>query len=200
MNLYRRRVSALGAVESLKWDGTRGLTLEEYSEAWQAGKIREGPIYRANLELADEAVRVHEEYLERSSGRASSATTAPAAGSLPAAESLLETLTGWEAYTHRFIERYRLDAGQAERAISILRQCQELGEAHLRRASDRVDEWNRLMVTARTSGSLAPADAERAGRLREQIAAPLEAIFRSQLQPRLNTLPTRAQRKAAEAP
>jgi len=193
VNLYRRRLSAPDSVEALKWDGRKAVTLDEYLKAAQSGAVRDGPIFLANIERSRAMLQLHDEHVARQSPRAEGVASAPA---LP----LLETLTGWEAYTRRFIDRYRLDSEQTQRAISILRQCQAQGEAHLARVAAQVEQWERASAQVRLSTRPAPSDAERAERLRAEILAPLAEIFRAQLEPRLDALPTRAQRKAVQVP
>lgn len=195
MNIQLRRGSKPGA-ELRKWDGKNALTLEEYVEAARAGRLRAGPVFLANLERAKALEEQRAADLQNAAARA---TTSRPAASAPA-PTLLETLTGWEAYTRRFIERHRLDAEQSQRAMSVLMECQDLGRAHLAHVAGELDEWRRL--TGRPSPTTRTTDNadDRLNRLHARIFGRLNEITNVQLRPRLDAIPTRAQRNAAGAP
>jgi hypothetical protein len=196
VNVFRRRMSASADVgsEPLKWDGSRVVTLSEYTRAEEAGKVRDGPIYRKNLERA---AAIEAEQAPLPTAVSATGKRAPAA-SAPAA-SLLERLTGWEAYTQGFIERHRLDGEQTQRAISALRECQELAQAHLASVSNALEQWERVGGRVPTTTQPASSSTEM-GRLHREIFGRLDEIFASQLRPRLEAIPTRAQRRSASAP
>jgi len=110
-----------------------------------------------------------------------------------------EVESEWEAYTRRFIEKYRLDAEQSEKAWQILKTCQQHAHGYLTR---RRAEFERLEKEVRgltqLSGTARLARAAAINELASKLAQPLEEIFERQLKPRLETLPTRKQRAAAE--
>jgi len=198
INIQLRRTSAPGAVELRKWDGNHALTLDEYLEAARSGRVREGPIFLANAERAKSLEASEAQRATDSPSAAVRAATSNPAASAPA-HSLLELLTGWEAYTRQFIERFRLDAEQTQRAMSVLRECQELGWAHLAHVAGELEEWRRL--TGQLSPTTRPADnGGRVNRLHARILGRLNEITNAQLRPRLDAIPTRAQRNAADAP
>lgn len=98
----------------------------------------------------------------------------------------------WTVYTRRFIERYQLNDEQRQKAFQILRRQQEARDRYLRRKVDEMAQVTRLLTEAATE-----EDRQASLRAYEQLNAPVNQIFQ-RLQERLETLPTRAQRKAAE--
>ena len=98
----------------------------------------------------------------------------------------------WAVYAQRFIERYQLNDQQKQKAHLILRRQQEARDKYLRR---KVDEMAR--VTKQLSEATTEESRQAALRAYEQLNAPVDQLFRT-LKERLLTLPTRAQRKAAE--
>ena len=99
----------------------------------------------------------------------------------------------WTIYTEQFIERYQLNEEQKQKAFTILRHQQEARDRYLRRKSDEMAHVTKLLTEAET-------EEERAASLEayQRLNAPVDRIF-EQLKERLDTLPTRAQRKAAIA-
>ena len=174
VNVYVREAGSDEPPKLFKWDGTRLRTLEDFNRAVRAGEIQPGPRF---LENARRAIVLEQ---LRESARAFGQETSPpsprrgAAAQTQPAGPLERAMTEWELYTARFIEQYRLDAEQSQKALSILKDCQQ----RARRALAR----QRATATS-------PADpSDSADRL-------LEAIFTKQLKPRLERLPTRAQRR-----
>ncbi len=99
----------------------------------------------------------------------------------------------WLIYTQRFIERYALDAEQRQKAMEILRSCQLERDHYLRTRRPRLDELEKLVSRTKNPARRSPMLKELRA-LRE----PIERIFERKLKPRLERLPTRAQRRAAE--
>lgn len=159
--------------ESRVWDGEKPVTTEEYFERRRRGEIQPGPTVLRSFARH----RVQAEKLEQAS---SAPATAPAT-TRPAPRELSE----WEAYVVAFIRRHDLDAGQTERAIAILRDCQDLAGNALRRIEFESGE-------ATGPGARAAAEA-RARRAREEV----QRIFERRLVPRLEALLTSAQRERA---
>ncbi|MBI5863222.1 MAG: hypothetical protein HZB38_01660 [Planctomycetes bacterium] len=99
----------------------------------------------------------------------------------------------WERYTREFIHRYALDSEQRQKAQLILHECQERRTTYLRTKKDALNKIEMKLLSK-------PADSEKS-RVTEQVAEmlkPVERIFEEQLKPRLDRLPTRAQREAAK--
>lgn len=100
-------------------------------------------------------------------------------------------LTPWEQFTQRFIERYTLNGEQSQKAWLICDECQKAArkwiDAHRQELAHLIDG------AAAVQESTAVTKKSDAALLR-----PIEDIFANELKPRLERLPTRAQRAAAE--
>lgn len=124
------------------------------------------------------------------------------AGELAAAKFVMQRgvrayQTLWRAYVESFIKRYRLDEDQRQKAHAILAECERVAEPIAEKLESRWSEIHKQLDQA-----VRERDAERATELRKQwqeLQKPLEAIFEKRLKPGLEKLPTRAQRRAAEA-
>lgn len=112
----------------------------------------------------------------------------------------------WKAYTEKFIARYALRDAQTVKARGILKDCQEQGRRYLNSHRSKLDILEarvRELRERRVRELLraGKADTKRVDVAKRQFAeaaAPLDKIFEEQLKPRLNKLPTRKQRAAAE--
>ncbi len=106
----------------------------------------------------------------------------------------------WDTYVRQFIERYKLDAQQAQKAHSILDDCKSAAEKVTRGnqgAIERLDQ-RKAELTNSTSPTKA-ADLAKIEEERKKLLEPISRIFDGQLKPRLERLPTRAQRKLGDA-
>ncbi len=104
----------------------------------------------------------------------------------------------WEKYVNDFIQRYQLDEAQQQRAQTILKTCQEQATNHMTRKKAALDHLDRLEKDLAD----APDKATRAKEInekRQKLLDPINQIFEKRLKPRLDKLPTRAQREAAES-
>ncbi|MBU0641234.1 MAG: hypothetical protein KKB50_20440 [Planctomycetes bacterium] len=134
----------------------------------------------------------------RSADKASSRQpTAPRGSSTPAGTGFESK---WDAYVADFIKKYQLNEEQTPKAQAILKGCKEQGQHYMRAHQaeiDKLDEQNeKLKLSKAKDKSKQMADlTER----RKKLMEPIELIFEKQLKPRLDKLPTRAQRRAAEA-
>ncbi len=99
----------------------------------------------------------------------------------------------WAIYTERFIRKYRLNDEQQQKAYAFLRRQQEARDKYLRRKSAEMERITRMLEDAETEAQRKTALAAY-----KKINAPIERMFQS-LKDRLDTLPTRAQRRAAAA-
>ncbi|MBI5864264.1 MAG: hypothetical protein HZB38_07135 [Planctomycetes bacterium] len=120
----------------------------------------------------------------------------------------------WEKYVREFIQKYQLNDEQTQKANAILTQCEQQADriltakkSELERIESREAE---LRTAAAPTAAGAKSDAKEAreakqkesgelAKKKEEILAPLTRIFEDQLKPKLEKLPTRAQREAAEA-
>lgn len=104
----------------------------------------------------------------------------------------------WEKYVRRFIAKYELNNAQTQKALTILKSCQDQANQHLRRHQTqlaRIDE--QLDELKQRRDEAAKDERERLEAQRRGALEPLDRIFEMQLKPRLDKLPTRDQRKAA---
>jgi hypothetical protein len=107
--------------------------------------------------------------------------------------------SAWEQYVRQFIERYRLDAEQQDRAYRILRACQQQAARYMRSKAATLEKLDKDLQQLGTS-----KEKDKLQRLseisnqRNKLLAPINDIFEHQLKPRLEKIPTRAQRQAAE--
>ena len=163
------------------WDGTKSVTVEEFREAARAGKVKVGPTI---------------EWLRQNPGTAhpKAAQHAPRRddGTVLSFE---EALSQWERYVRDFIRRFRLNDEQTQKSDAILKACQELARQHIKRHQGDFEALETRGRELDTGGATerAALDAQR-----RRLLAPLHEIFEKQLKPRLEKLPTRAQRRAAE--
>ena len=105
----------------------------------------------------------------------------------------------WEAYTRRFIARYRLNDEQTERALAILRDCQKQGNQYLQRRRAEFEKLETRQKAAQQSQKKGTAKELAAIQTElKKLRQAIDEIFEKQLKPRLDKLPTRAQRQAAE--
>lgn len=193
VELYRPN----GSSEGFQWDGEKPVSLGEFARRERAGQLRRGPTHARELARLQSA----REQRERAQGQ----DPAGPGGAAGAPDDLLAYMRAfaslapdlWERYTRDFIDRYGLDDEQAARALAILDDCKELAHKHLtahaaelHRLHESIDQ---LRAAQASKERLDQAIAER-----DQLVAPLIDIFKKQLVPRLDRLPTRAQREAAE--
>lgn len=172
-----------GEPERKVWDGENAIDVEAFRQKRREGRITLGPTMQG---YADGRPNPHpEEKLHWS--RQLSAQRPRAA------------LSEWERYVQEFINRFALDDDQSQRAIGILQECQARGNAYLdsqRNQFERIEQ--RLaafedLSELRKTGELDELD----GRMKD-LMKPIDEIFEQQLKPKLDRIPTRAQRQAAE--
>jgi hypothetical protein len=97
----------------------------------------------------------------------------------------------WAIYTERFIERYQLNDEQKQKAFAFLHRHQEERDKYLRRKTDEMGRVTKLLKEAETE-----EQRQAALEAYERLNGPIERMF-EQLKDKLDTLPTRAQRRAA---
>lgn len=101
----------------------------------------------------------------------------------------------WESYVRDFISRYALDEEQRQRAWTILLDCRQRAEAIMQpQRNEMLAAISEYLAAREADDPQQEALAAKINRMRE----PIDRIFETQLKPRLDKLPTRAQRKAAE--
>lgn len=105
----------------------------------------------------------------------------------------------WEKYVREFCARYKLDEPQTQQANTILKQCQENAEKISASKKNELEEIDRKLNELKSSKD--PAKTKESTELTKRRAAllePINKIFEQQLKPKLERIPTRAQRRAAE--
>jgi len=101
----------------------------------------------------------------------------------------------WRQYVNQFIQRYKLDAEQAQKAFVILAECEDRAEPIAQRIERRFAELARELKKAAQR-----SDSDRIRQLRDAMAKlkePITQIFERRLKPGLEKLPRRSQRAAA---
>ena len=101
----------------------------------------------------------------------------------------------WEDYVEKFIARYKLSEGQQNSARKFLRGLQERRDLYLRRKLTAITSIEEQVAAAKTE-----AERQKLWVRLEELNAPLERYFQK-LKDKLDTLPTRKQRReAAQSP
>jgi len=158
------------------WDGRQLISVAEYQRRRRAGELKLGPTVVAAYSRSRPA-----ETLET------------CARSVP---------LFWEAYTREFIERYKLNAEQTQKAMSILKQANESAARVLRTEAGRklvplFEKMQRAKDQVPWDVAVKSAN-ERMSDPEKKALAKLEGIFDRELKARLEKIPTRRQREAAE--
>ncbi len=151
---------------------------------------------RRELERAEE--RARREAMDRARAEVlgtaeDGAEAGDAAQSAAATSQPARVPDAWRDYTEAFIARYDLDDAQQQKARSFLRSAQESRDRYLRPRKASIDK-----VQARLAAADDEVTRQRALAEFDKLNAPIERRFQ-QLKDKLNTLPTRAQRKAVAA-
>lgn len=108
--------------------------------------------------------------------------------------------TEWARYTREFCDRYSLNEEQRQAADRILKDCEEQARRYLDSHKSEIDDLLERWEKAKTATS-APAEIVNT-LLGEgvELKRPIQRIFDERLKPRLETLPTKAQRAAVDRP
>ena len=126
------------------------------------------------------------------SGGAPAGTGKPAAARAKAAPK--SEKDAWTRYVEAFIERYGLNDQQQQRARTFLREQLKQRDRHLRRSAGEIERITKLYDKAANPQELKIAEAA----YQRVIQQPVDRMF-ERLKEKLDTLPTRAQRRAAAA-
>ena len=101
----------------------------------------------------------------------------------------------WSKYVADFIERHELNEDQTHKAQAILSDCQAKAEQKTMHLRMRCAP---LLTELDARGELKPDQQRRLDGLLGSVREAVDKIFTTQLKPRLERLPTRAQKEAAE--
>jgi len=137
----------------------------------------------------------------RPARRVPTARTAPrrSAGRQAAKRSGSDFESQWDKYVEDFIARYKLDSAQQQKARTILKECKDQARRYLKGKKSQIERLDKQAEQLKKS-----KDKDKSRKLAEveaqkrKLREPIDRIFERQLKPRLERLPTRAQRKAAE--
>jgi hypothetical protein len=175
--------------DALTWNGDNAVPHREWVDDLRSGRRQPGPNIRRAYDRG---------YLESPYDTPEELARRELAYRQRMIRSRSERHVGlWERYVRQFIERYRLDREQADRAWAIFRECRRRADEYIQRRRDRFTELISQMLAARKAGQNEKAE-ELASQV-QRLCEPIDRIFEESLKPRLEKLPTRAQRAAAEA-
>lgn len=191
--------TADGQLEPGTWAGDRLMTTAEFGEASRSGLVKTDP--EIMREVRTYALRKRELMRDRYAaegkrvddfGRVvpiegSDAPDAKARSAMPE--------SAWEKYVREFCERYRFDEDQRQKAQGILDECKQIAHRRADPLARKVDE---LSADAEEAASDSPQRQRQIQELRVKIDAIASEVFEQQLVPRLQKLPTRAQRRAVD--
>ena len=172
------------------WNGEGVVPFESWAEDVRAGRRVEGPIHKRMFQKGYfESIYDTPEQIAR---------TRLAMLNMQIKFTLSRHVGLWEQYVRDFIARYKLDDEQSQKAWTIFLECRRRGDDLIARNKARLTELVSLSLAAGEEG-----DKEKEAKYDKELAklrAPVDRIFEESLKPRLEKLPTRAQRKAAETP
>lgn len=164
------------------WNGDAIVDGEEWFADLRAGRRKRGPVLEAKLRGEHSPYMTPEQIKQWEAEHQKLIYGAQTEG----------VVSAWERYTLEFIRRYRLEPDQAEAAKFVLWDCQEQAQEHLAAHRDEILEAVRGIHAG-------PGGAAKARARLEALRTPLDRIFERQLKPRLETIPTRQQRREAES-
>lgn len=105
----------------------------------------------------------------------------------------------WEAYVRQFIDKYKLNSEQTQKAQDILKDCQRQADRYMRSRESRFADFDKREAALRTSKDKnASKEIAKINDDRQKLLAPIGDILEKQLKPKLERLPTTKQRKDAE--
>ena len=108
----------------------------------------------------------------------------------------------WERYVKDFIAKYQLNDEQTQQANAVLEDCKKQADQYTRSRQSMIDEIDKRTGELKESkekegASERGAEMSKLAQRRTELLAPIAQIFERQLKPKLEKLPTRAQRRAA---
>lgn len=188
--MYQDRDDAGPAI----WDGQAAISPDEYRVRLKNGSLKRGPTVERALARALQAEPRDAQPTSRPTGEGGGTATRPAL--FFAGERGKTFESQWEAYTRRFIMRYRLNAEQGRKAWQICRNCEALGRSSIEKRRADFDEWQkRKDALASASADEQKKQREALDLRRKELMAPVERIFEERLKPELDKIPTAQQRE-----
>ncbi|TWT45234.1 hypothetical protein RAS1_16560 [Phycisphaerae bacterium RAS1] len=101
----------------------------------------------------------------------------------------------WAAYVRQFSEKYSLNDEQSQKAQAILKDCQEQASRYMQAHKTEIQDLNKQA----TDGTADPKQRAGITQQKGKLLEPVTQIFEKSLKPRLEKLPTRSQRREADA-
>jgi hypothetical protein len=117
----------------------------------------------------------------------------------PAVANSEQFASEWERYVADFCKRHNLDDAQKQAAQKILRDVQDQANRYIAGKRPQIEMIDKQLAAAGAGGDAAAKSAKLRSE-RQQLLDPIQRMFEKQLKPRLDRIPTRAQRQAAETP
>lgn len=106
----------------------------------------------------------------------------------------------WDRYVREFIERFKLNDQQQQQATLKLNECKEKADQLRAAKKSEQEAIEKKIATVNASNSKDKVkEVAELNKQKEKLSEPINKIFEQQLKPALEKLPTRAQRKDAEA-
>ncbi len=171
--------------DPLFWSGDSVIPLSEWREEVLAGRRAPSPAIQAYRE------RGHPFWTpEQRASHAQRHDHTREAG-------LREKPSLWERYTGRFILSNQLTDDQRQRALLVLRECQEQANAYLKAKENDLAAAEKRLDSARRSDDV--QERRSAEERLSDLGHPLDEIFESRLKPGLDALLTRAQRARTDS-
>jgi len=111
-----------------------------------------------------------------------------------------ELESAWEKYVREFIAKYKLNDEQTQKANTILEDCEAQAKRYMIGRHEQIEKLDQQVEELKQSKDKNKSKSiSELNERRAKLIEPIERIFDEQLKPRLERLPTRAQRRAAEA-
>lgn len=186
-----------------RWDGERAVPDAEFAQRLITGELTEGPGFLAAVDKARFAQAM--QAMDRKGGRDSGQHIAmewigPLGAYLHRTESrdsARRAWTPWELYVQAFVKKFQLDVDQTQKADLVLTECEQRAEVYV---AAHKGEFLEILdgIVIGGSSSMPATQLARYERL-QALLEPLDRIFEHQLKPRLEKLPTRAQRARADS-
>lgn len=172
------------------WNGDAAVDLKTWKRQVTSGERQYGPRFKKMQQTGQpDTTYMTDDELERWRAHSIAMPEQSARGTLA---------NVWERHVADFCVAYRLDDAQRQKAWLILEECQKAGTEYLDRRKADFASAQRSLMKSRAAGD---ADGMKAAQTKlTELFAPFTAIFELQLKPRLEQLPTRAQRSATSQP
>lgn len=185
MNITPRNFVAPPDAQALIWNGENVTNWSSWQEDLRAGRRLEGANILRVRRHEPSPYLTEEQRRERDVKHAADLT------------SFLQyrPMSQWERYTRDFIIRYSLREDQIEKAMQVLRQCQDDGRRIVEQKQRSYVEIGKQLEIARVK-----ADKDELAKLENrliELRKPVAEIFEKQLKPRLDRIPTSEQRRQA---